>query len=327
VALTRALVLRALGLGDLLTAVPALRALQRGLAGVELHLAGPASYRPLLELAGLRFRLLPADGVTGVPSSLPWEGTPPDLAVNLHGAGPQSHRLLLGLGPGRLVAYGCPAAGVAGPGRRPDEHERVRWCRLVEEGLGLPADPADLLLQAGVPRASGPAVVHPGAASAARRWPPDRFATVARWLVDQGHRVVVTGGPDEELLGLRVARAAGLERECVLAGRTGTRQLAQLVAAAPVVVCGDTGVAHLASAFATPSVVLHGPTPPSAWGPPEEGPHVALWRGPGAGDPHADEPDPALLRITPADVVAALASVGATAPRPTRASAPGPQPR
>jgi ADP-heptose:LPS heptosyltransferase len=72
------------------------------------------------------------------------------------------------------------------------------------------------------------------------------------------------------------------------------------------VVCGDTGVAHLATAYRVPSVVLFGPTPPQEWGPPPDRPwHTVLWAG-GRGDPHAAEPDPGLLAIEVADVLAAL---------------------
>jgi ADP-heptose:LPS heptosyltransferase len=92
----------------------------------------------------------------------------------------------------------------------------------------------------------------------------------------------------------------------VLAGRTDLRGLAETVAGAGRVVCGDTGVAHLATAFGTPSVVLFGPTPPSEWGPPpDRAQHRALWAG-RRGDPHARTPDPGLLEIGVADVLAAL---------------------
>ncbi|MGW4150580.1 hypothetical protein ACWEFQ_29310, partial [Streptomyces albogriseolus] len=48
-----------------------------------------------------------------------------------------------------------------------------------------------------------------------------------------------------------------------------------------------------------------GPVPPSHWGPPAHPRHIALWHGP-EGDPHARRPDPALLRITPGEVLDAL---------------------
>jgi ADP-heptose:LPS heptosyltransferase len=209
--------------------------------------------------------------------------------------------------PRRLVAFGSDEAGHDGPQWRADEHEVRRWCRLLEEDLGIRADPGDLLLERpeATPAVPGAVVVHPGAAFPSRRWPPDRFAAVARWAASRGHEVVVTGGPDEVGLAETVRREAGLPRHAVLAGRTDLTQLAAQVASASLLVSGDTGVAHLASAFRTPSVVLFGPVPPSQWGPPADGPHTVLWHGDGTGDPWADEVDPALLRTSVDEVVEA----------------------
>jgi ADP-heptose:LPS heptosyltransferase len=296
------LVLRALGVGDLLTGVPALRALRRTFPDHELVLACPRALEPLVELAGV------ADRVTGTDrlDRVDWVGDPPDLAVNLHGKGPQSHRLLRRLRPGRLVAFDCDAAAHTGPAWVAEEHEVRRWCRLVEESLGVATDPGDLHLPA--PRApvvpSGRVLVHPGAAYPSRRWPPERYAEVARWAAGRGHEVVVSGGPEEVALAEAVCVGAGLPPEASLAGRTDLVQLAAQVASARLVVCGDTGVAHLASAFSTPSLLLFGPTPPSRWGPPPGGPHTVIWHGKGPGDPWGADVDPALLRTSVAEVVA-----------------------
>ena len=333
----RVLVLRALGLGDLLTAVPALRAVRRAFPRHQVVVAAPASLRPLVELADVGDQVLDVSGVRRLPERLPWEGPPPDVGVNLHGRGPQSHRLLLDTGVAELVAFGCPSLGPAGhwpgPGWRDEEHEVRRWCRLLAEAAGVAADPHDLALpRPHVPSpAPGAVVVHPGAAYPSRRWPPERFAVVAGELAAMGLPVVVTGGPEEASLADEVGRTAGLPPEAVLAGRTGLLELAALVADARLLLCGDTGVAHLATAYETPSVVLFGPTPPSRWGPVTGGPHVVLHgpagRGAGeawVGDPWDDEVDPALLQISVDDVLAALERLTAGPPlRPGRRTTPG----
>jgi ADP-heptose:LPS heptosyltransferase len=300
------LALRALGLGDLLTAVPALRALRRAFPGHRITLAAPAALAGLVPLIGAVDELCDVPGPDPVPERVPVGA--PDIAVNLHGRGPQSTAALLRTGPGRLLAHAHPEVpGAEGPPWRDEAHEVRRWCDLLG-WYGLPADPADLLLAdpaspsgpSGLPGPpggrTGPVLVHPGAAYPARRWPPERFARVASGLREAGHDVVVTGGAAERDLARRVADLARLPADRVLAGRTGPPELAALVARARLVVCGDTGVAHLASAFATPSVVLFGPVPPALWGPPSGGPHTALWAG-SRGDPHGERPDPGLLRI------------------------------
>ncbi|WP_459750776.1 glycosyltransferase family 9 protein [Streptomyces sennicomposti] len=315
----RLLVLRALGLGDLLAGVPALRALRRGFPGYEIVLAAPGVLAPLALATGAVDRVLPAAAPgRAVPAALDWTGPPPDVAVDLHGNGPPSHLLLAGLRPGRLFAFAHPGTpGIDGPPWYADEHERDRWCRLLR-WYGLDADPANLRLPPPTPPSPAPGaiVLHPGAGSPARCWPVDRFAAVAGALRARGRHVVVTGGADEGDLVAGVAKEAGLPDADVFGGGLPPDRLSALVAGARAVVSGDTGIAHLAVAHATPSVTLCGPVPPDRWGPPPGDPrHRALWHGP-EGDPHGRRPDPALLKITADEVLDALDALPEPSNRP-----------
>ncbi|WP_454049327.1 glycosyltransferase family 9 protein [Cellulomonas sp. Marseille-Q8402] len=335
------LVLRALGLGDALTGVAALRGVRRAWPGRRLVLAAPAEVGGFLARRGVVDAVLPAHGL----APLAGVGRGGHVAVNLHGRGPESHRLLAATRPARLVAFAGPGAR-DGPGFRADEHEVDRWCRLVA-GAGGPCGPDDLRLDVpGVPdvpgvhrppRSGDVVLLHPGAASGARRWPADRWGALGARLTTTGWAVAVTGGPDERDLAARVANLAGAGAHD-LSGVLDLDALAALVAGARLLVCGDTGVAHLATAVGTPSVLLFGPTPPAGWGPridPDR--HRVLWRGePGyAGDPHGAAVDPALDRITVDQawdavgqtLVAAATPVPAAPRRTTRPSAPDPSPR
>ena len=302
------LVLRALGIGDLLAAVPALRGIRAAFPARTLALAAPAWLVPLIDLIGGFDRVVPADGL----APKPWTIEPPGLAINLHGRGPESHRLLTAVRPARLWAFANADAGhLDGPAWTEEEHEVQRWCRLLYH-YGVAADRADLSLAVPPPAApAGLTIVHPGAKAPSRRWPAARFAAVARTLAERGHRVVVTGSAGERDIAVRVARDAGLPMRSVLAGRTAVGELAALVAHARLLISGDTGIAHLATAYRTPSVVLFGPMSPERWGPPGRPYHRAIWHGAVAerGDAPGGPIHPALLLIGVDEVLAAAGDV------------------
>jgi hypothetical protein len=340
------LVLRALGLGDAATGIPALRGLRRLHPDRPLLLAAPSVLGEWLAGLGLIDGCVPTSGLDDEP---PGRRIGLHDAVNLHGRGPQSHALLLAGHPRALLAFAPPAdSGLSdaveaiGPGLpawRDDEHEVLRWCRLVTWAGGR-CGPEDLRLpevrgdrrgdrrgdlcgdgcgKTGAPTPARPhptahstsearpyVVLHPGAASGSRRWPVDRWVAVARELSRRA-AVRLTGSDGERDLCETVAAGAGLPAASVTAGSLDLPSLVDAVAHAALLVCGDTGVAHVATATRTPSVLLFGPTPPRLWGPAiDRELHHVIWHGDRTGDPHADEPDPALLRITPDEVLAAV---------------------
>ncbi|WP_231989590.1 glycosyltransferase family 9 protein [Mycobacterium sp. 852002-51057_SCH5723018] len=295
-------VLRALGLGDLLTAVPALRGLRRHYPDARVMLAAPVGYRELALLTGAIDELLPTAGL-GDLRPLP---RPPGLAVNLHGCGPESIDHVLTWHPQAVLTHGHrrhPA--LPGPPWRAERHEVHRWCALLE-WAGIPCKPDDVVLPRPpvYPDWTGGVVIHPGASAPARQWPPERFAAVAAALRDEGHEIVITGSANEFELAHRVATAARLPRTAVVAGLLDLMSMTALITDSRLVICGDTGVAHLAAATGTASVVLFGPTAPGREGPRGPAPHIALWAG-GVGDPHADVPHQGLLLITVGRVLAA----------------------
>ena len=316
------LALRALKLGDLLVAVPALHGLRRAHPGHRLVLAVPGWLEPIVDLVGGVDALLPTPGLN---DPLPLAPGRVDIAVNLHGSGPES-RLIVDALDARLSMVhqvpGLPEAPVPAPEWVDEMNERERWVRLVG-AYGVPADPGDTVLEiaAPVPDARqlcadpltrAPTVVHVGAFHGSRLWPAERFAAVARRLEGCGHRVVFTGSAAERERALAVAEQAGLGAGRVLAGELGLAEFAGVIAHARLVVSADTGAAHLASAYRRPSVVLFGPAAPEIWGPPP-GPHVVLTdASKRRGDAFATTPDPAILAVGVDDVLAAVDSLTRT---------------
>ncbi len=302
------LALRALKLGDLLVAVPALHAVRRSNPEHRLVLAVPPWLDEIVDLVDGVHALLPTPGLD---HPLAVEPGRIDTAINLHGCGPESNGLLEAIGARRRIGH--KAKGWNGPRWVDGIHERVRWARLVE-AHGMPADPDEVwLLQPGETPRPGAAVVHVGAFYGSRRWPTERFAEVAKWLDREGLETILTGSVAERPRALEVAARAGLPDARVAAGTGSLRELAAVIAGARIVISADTGAAHLASAYATPSVVLFGPASPGEWGPPP-GPHTVLTdSGLRRGDTFGADPDPALLAVTADQVIAAARALLAEA--------------
>lgn len=308
------LVLRALGLGDALTAVPALRGIRRAWPDRWILLAADAAIGGWLRHLGLVDEVLDTNGLTHLDWPPPaMIGTAGHLAVNLHGRGPQSHRMLAATAPDRLVAFRQPLVGhLTGPAWQAQEHDVHRWRRLIATAGG-PCTADDLRLPS-TKRRSTEILLHPGAAAPARRWPADRWARVAAALAAAGHPVTITGTSAEgplcsdilSMAGGLGSTAGGIENS---AGHLPLPELADRVSGARLLVCGDTGVGHLATAYGTRSVLLFGPTSPRRWGPVIDAElHRVLWHGrqDAPGDPHGAVLDPALASIEVSEVLTAV---------------------
>lgn len=106
-------------------------------------------------------------------------------------------------------------------------------------------------------------VLHLGASSPHKLWPPENWRRLAEWAEQRGWQVVLSAGEKEREL----ARAVDPEgRRLDLSGRLDLAALWHLLAGADFVVCPDTGVAHLARLTSTPTVALFGPGSPTVSG-------------------------------------------------------------
>ena len=111
------------------------------------------------------------------------------------------------------------------------------------------------------------AVINPGAAWPCKRWPFDRFATVAKFL-DSTLAVptlVLWGNQLEKNWAETIVTRAG--GACRLAPPTDLRQMAAILRRASLMISADTGPLHLAAALGVPCVGLFGPTDPARVGP------------------------------------------------------------
>jgi ADP-heptose:LPS heptosyltransferase len=297
-------VFRGLYLGDLVAATGALRALRRGRPGAEITLVSlPWATALAPHLLPHVDRLLPYPGAPGLDGGedeeileqfLAWIRSERfDLAVNMHGQGPTSTRLVARFGARRTASFtgetgeDIPTLDVEVPWDA-EAHESRKLLLLAENVGGVPAGPepelrvraeddrrARALLPLGF--AKPLALVHPGASVPEKRWLEEDFKRVVEGLTRYGYTVAVTGSASEKELTRRIAVPSVLD----LGGKTDLSTLIALVARASILVSNDTGPAHLAYALRTPSVTIFGPsTNVRRWGPLNWERHAVLYGNP-----------------------------------------------
>ncbi|NMG36534.1 LPS biosynthesis glycosyltransferase [Azoarcus sp. TTM-91] len=316
------LVFRALQLGDMLCAVPALRALRAACGDARISLVG----LPWLRAFAARYPrylddFIPFPGFPGLPEQTPDIAAIPgflaelqarrfDLAIQLHGDGRLSNPLVALFDAGRNSGFRPPGETATADGAflpYPAQGHELRRLLALTAFLGAPAQGEHLEypllaaereelahsgLAAGL-EAGGYLCLHPGARSAARRWPAECFAAVGNALqAATGLPLVITGSDAEA--GLAAAVQRGLKAPARnAAAPISAGALAALLAGARLVVCNDTGVAHLCAALRIPSVTLFRASAPERWAALDRDLHRPVWAPPGH---HADEGLAAVLR-------------------------------
>lgn len=255
-------------LGDVLLAIPALRALRTQRPGAVLALAAQPRLARLLTALGevdraVDFESLGLDALFASDLSRTDLGRAhtllerPTQVVCWFGSR-DAHFVanLRAIAPGALVA--SPAAD--------DLPVWQHLCRTVGapvDGETAPVRVPPVVATAGRQAlrdlgwdgAQGVVLLHPGAGSAAKRWPVEGFATVARDVSRVGTvTLVVHEGPADA--GAAAALLGALGPAAIRLREPSLEALAGVLASAALYLGNDSGVSHLATAVGTPSVVL-----------------------------------------------------------------------
>jgi ADP-heptose:LPS heptosyltransferase len=288
-------IFRALQIGDMLCAIPALKALRHACPDARITLIG----LPWAEGFVRRFStylddFIPFPGYPGLPEQV-WQperipewmrtvtGRQFDLLLQMHGNGSIVNPLVAALGAGAVAGFYEPGRYCPDPARYmpyPEEGSEVRRLLTLADFLGAPSrgEELEFPVTAGEEQAAGEicrryglqpkkyVCVHPGARDTRRWWSARHFARAADEIADKGFAVVLTGTQGEGET-VRSVAAAMRNPSVDLAGKTDLGTLAVLIREARMILSNDTGVSHIASAVRTPSVVIFLASDPKRWAP------------------------------------------------------------
>lgn len=301
----RIAVFRALVLGDMICAGPALRALRARFPQAHISLVGlpwarewvrrTSSIDAFIEFPGHPDLPERSVDVAALPAFMAdMQAQRFDVAVQLHGSGQTVNALLATWGARQVAAFCEPGQYCPNPElscRWPTKGTEVQRLLHLTDVLGAPrlgewlewtvhdgdrAEAKALLQAHGVGVGQPHVCVHAGAQLASRQWMPESFAQVADQLTLKGFKVVLTGVSHEQALGHRVQ--AAMTQPCInLVGQTNLWSMGALIESAHLLVCNDTGVSHVASALNTPSVVISSGGDVARWAPVDPQRHQVLW--------------------------------------------------
>jgi ADP-heptose:LPS heptosyltransferase/lauroyl/myristoyl acyltransferase len=299
-------------LGDVVMAVPLLRALRLSRPDAEITVLARSAHVPLLETFGIadQVRALPAGGAGYFSNFAGLRAQYPDVWI-----------LLTNSARGDLEAAvaGCPQRfGILRDGAfrpllthsyRPPvgfDESLNHQLRLWEDFLrhfGMVGQPDRTPLAWPKPGGRGPIGLIAGSENdPAKRWPVAHWRRLIEELPDE--KFVLFGTPGDAAIAAQVCEGTDARRVSNQAGRTGLVDFAAGLARCRLLVSNDTGGMHLANALGVPLVGLFGPTNPVRTGPVFEAPFEIL-QPPGC-PPMGGAP---LSELTPATVARAVVNL------------------
>ena len=317
--ITSVVVFRALQLGDMLCAVPALRALRAALPHAHISLVG----LPWAQQFADRFNTYidefimfpghPALGEQPLQEDLladfyrAIQSRHFSLALQLHGSGEISNGIV------KDFAARWTAGYASAPSDDSDEFfsfpypatgpEPLRLLNLVTQlgapdmgtHLEFPLTAADWqeLSESGLGAGLLPGeyiCIHPGARFRDKCWPVEHFAHLADQLaIEFGLTVVLTGSAKEH--DLTSAVADHMQTPAInAAGPISIGAMAALMSQSRLLICNDTGVSHIAAGLKLKSVVIFSKADITRWAPLDQTLHRCVW------DPAGDKPDEVLAQ-------------------------------
>jgi heptosyltransferase II len=122
--------------------------------------------------------------------------------------------------------------------------------------------------------------IHPGTGPSAisRRWQMEKFGILADWLIREFKaKVIFTGSKSEVDLINKIVKSM-TSKPIVAAGKTSLKQLAEISRRCTLFISVDTGPLHIAAAMGTKVIGLYGPNTPVKWGPYGNG-HITIYKG------------------------------------------------
>lgn len=123
------------------------------------------------------------------------------------------------------------------------------------------------LLDKGMPGNCEYVVMVPGARWWTKEWPVEHYAKLAQMITEDGHYVVLAGGPDDASKGAKIKELSQEAKVIDMTGQTSLRELAALIKSCQVYISADTGPLHFAAALKKPLVAMYGPTKADRTGP------------------------------------------------------------
>lgn len=102
-----------------------------------------------------------------------------------------------------------------------------------------------------------------------RNWSPENFASLCTQLINQGFKVILTGGPSQKETdyGQTIKDITNSDDIINLIGKTSLKQLYALISLTDIVIAPDSGPIHMANSAQTPCIGLYASSNPLRTGP------------------------------------------------------------